>query len=62
MFPPADISEAIVQLRAEHSLLESQIEALNRRLWLSTREQMERKHLQKLKLATRDRIFSLDPR
>lgn len=51
-----------MQLRAEHSLLESQIEALNRRLWLSTREQMERKHLQKLKLATRDRIFTLEVR
>ena len=40
----------------EHNKLETEIEALNNRSYLSSEEAQERKRLQKLKLAGRDRI------
>lgn len=57
-----EIQEALQRLRHEHELLEVQLEQLNRRLYLSTREQMERQRLKKLKLLTRDRIVALEVR
>lgn len=55
----SDVAALLARLQAEHALLDGQIEQLNRRLYLSSREQMERRRLQKLKLATKDRIASL---
>lgn len=40
----------------EHAEYERQLEEFNRRPYLTTAESMERKRLQKLKLAGRDRI------
>lgn len=54
-----DVAALLARLQAEHALLDGQIEQLNRRLYLSSREQMERRRLQKLKLATKDRIALL---
>lgn len=54
-----DNAELLARLRGEHALLESRIEAYNNRLYLSAREQMERKRLQKMKLLTKDRIHQL---
>lgn len=48
------------QLRDEHALLNRKIDALNARRYLSPAEQMQRKRLQKLKLATKDRIAALE--
>lgn len=41
---------------AEHREYERQLEAFNRRPYLTAQETMERKRLQKLKLAGRDKI------
>jgi hypothetical protein len=57
---PSSATELLEQLRAEHALLESRIESYNQRLYLSAREQLERKRLQKLKLLTKDRIRSFE--
>lgn len=43
----------------EHLLLESQLSELQRRLHLSTDEEVEKKRLQKLKLAGKDRIMEI---
>lgn len=44
------------QLWREHQELEAALEAMNQRLYLTAEEQVERKRLQKRKLAGRDRI------
>jgi hypothetical protein len=54
-----DTAELIQQLREEHAMLEEQLEAYNRRVYLSAREQMERKRIKKIKLMTKDRIQTL---
>jgi len=46
----------LAKLWAEHLELEKKLEEMNQRIYLSTEEQVERKRLQKLKLAGRDRI------
>jgi len=46
----------LAKLWAEHLELEKKLEEMNQRIYLSTEEQVERKQLQKLKLAGRDRI------
>jgi uncharacterized protein YdcH (DUF465 family) len=51
-----DKNQELASLWAEHLELEKKLEDMNQRLYLSTEEQMERKQLQKLKLAGRDRI------
>lgn len=51
-----DKEPELTKLWAEHLELEKKLDDMNQRLYLSTEEQMERKHLQKLKLAGRDRI------
>ncbi len=43
----------------EHEEFERKLEAWNRRVYLSPEEEMERKKIQKLKLAGRDRIESI---
>lgn len=48
------------RLRSEHALLESQLDVLKSRLYLSAREQMEVARLKKLKLSTKDRIARLE--
>lgn len=47
------------RLRREHSELKARLSELNSRLYLSPQEQIERKTLQKLKLAKKDRIAAL---
>lgn len=51
--------EELLVLKEQHQRLESRIEAFDQHRWLSDKEQTERKRLQKLKLATKDRIVSL---
>ncbi len=46
----------LAKLWSEHLELEKKLEEMNQRIYLSTEEQLERKQLQKLKLAGRDRI------
>lgn len=55
---PARIAEA-ERLRREHGELKARLNELNSRLYLSPQEQLERKTLQKLKLAKKDRIAAL---
>jgi uncharacterized protein len=43
----------------EHLLLEGQLAELQKRLHLSTDEEVEKKRLQKLKLAGKDRIMEI---
>jgi uncharacterized protein YdcH (DUF465 family) len=51
---PAD--PELAQLWRQHMELEAQLDSLGGRLYLTPEEQVERKRLQKLKLAGRDRI------
>jgi hypothetical protein len=44
------------QLMKDHRGFEAQLQEFNKRVYLSDQEQVERKRLQKLKLAGRDRI------
>ncbi|RJX36417.1 MAG: DUF465 domain-containing protein [Desulfarculus sp.] len=48
--------QELARLWAEHLELEGRLGEMNSRLYLSPEEQVERKRLQKLKLAGRDRI------
>lgn len=54
-----DQNEELARLWHEHQLLEKQLDEMGQRLYLSSEEQMERKRLQKLKLAGRDRIETI---
>jgi hypothetical protein len=47
------------RLRREHHELKARLSELNSRVYLSPTEEVERKTLQKLKLATKDRIAAL---
>lgn len=49
----------LANLWKEHRGLETQIQTMDDRVYLSAEEQMERKRLQKLKLAGRDRIEAI---
>jgi uncharacterized protein YdcH (DUF465 family) len=51
---PAD--PELAQLWRDHLEMEAQLESLSGRLYLTPEEQVERKRLQKRKLAGRDRI------
>ncbi len=51
-----DEDQELAGLWAEHLELEKTLDEMNQRIYLSSEEQMERKRLQKLKLAGRDRI------
>lgn len=52
-------AELVQRLRDEHAMLEEQLESYNRRVYLSAREQMERKRLKKIKLLTKDKLHFL---
>jgi hypothetical protein len=62
--PPAeaDLATLLQQLRSEHAVYDAHIDELNRRVYLSIREQAEKKRLQKLKLQLKDRISWLESR
>lgn len=47
-------------LRREHALLHEQVRLLDERVYLSPREQLQRKRLQKMKLLAKDRIQALE--
>ena len=49
-------NEELRKLVTEHKEFESQLEELKKRLYLSDEENREKKRIQKLKLAGRDRI------
>jgi hypothetical protein len=57
---PESTESLLARLREEHALIETELESLNRRVYLSAREQMERKRLQKVKLATKDLVLRLE--
>ena len=47
------------RLKREHSELKARLSELNSRLYLSPQEELERKQLQKLKLAKKDALAAL---
>ena len=49
-------SDELRKLMGEHRGYETRLDEFNKRVYLSDQEQVERKRLQKLKLAGRDRI------
>ncbi|MCF8032180.1 MAG: YdcH family protein [Desulfarculaceae bacterium] len=51
-----DDQPELAKLWSEHLELEKKLDEMNQRLYLTTEEQVERKQMQKLKLAGRDRI------
>lgn len=51
--------QELAQLWREHLALEKKLEDMNQRVYLTPEEQVERKRLQKIKLAGRDRIESI---
>lgn len=55
-----EIAAVLMKLRDEHRVLEIKLEHLNKRVYLTAEEQVEKKDLQKLKLKTKDRIFALE--
>lgn len=57
--PAASLAEA-ERLKREHKELKARLAELNSRFYLSPAEEVERKTLQKLKLATKDRIAALE--
>ena len=56
---PLDIEAEVNRLQTIHRELKARLSDLNSRLYLSPDEQVERKRLQKLKLATKDQIARL---
>ena len=52
-------NEELARLWSEHLTLESQLEDMNQRVYLTAEEQVERKRLQKVKLAGRDRMEAI---
>lgn len=58
----ASAQEELQALQAQHQRLDARIEAFDQHRWLSEKEQTERKRLQKLKLATKDRMARLKAR
>ena len=43
----------------DHRRLEAALEDFNRRIYLTAQEEMEKKTLQKMKLASKDRIYAI---
>ena len=56
---PATVQAEAERLRREHSELKARLSELNGRPWLSPTEEVEKKQLQKLKLAKKDRLAML---
>ncbi|ADK84122.1 conserved hypothetical protein [Desulfarculus baarsii DSM 2075] len=52
-------NDELAQLWKQHQELETALEGFNHRVYLSSEEQLERKRLQKIKLAGRDRIEAI---
>ncbi len=52
-------SQEVARLKKEHRELELRLAELNKRHYLSPQEEVERKTLQKLKLAKKDRLAQL---
>ncbi len=55
----SNIRSEIDRLAREHGELKARLSELNSRLYLSPEEEVERKTIQKLKLAKKDRLASL---
>jgi hypothetical protein len=54
-----ETNEELKSLVEQHRAYEQQIDEFNKRPYLSTEEALERKRLQKMKLAGKDRIESI---
>ena len=54
-----DNDQELAELWRRHLELEAHLEQLNQRLYLTNEEQVERKRLQKVKLAGRDRMEAI---
>ncbi len=52
-------NEELAALWREHLAFEEKLEDMNRRIYLTPEEQIERKSIQKMKLAGRDRIETI---
>lgn len=52
----------LASLLEQHAALAERVEALDAQVWLSDRERNERKRLQKMKLAVKDKIAALRSR
>lgn len=55
-----DFGSMRASLEEEHARLDEEVQHLSERRYLSVHEQMERKRLQKLKLAAKDRLQMLE--
>jgi hypothetical protein len=55
----ASVQSEAERLKREHSELKARLAELDRRVYLSPEEEVERKQLQKLKLAKKDRLAAL---
>lgn len=55
-------SDELALLIDQHQRIAERIEAFDQQVWLSDRERTERRRLQKLKLATKDKIAALRAR
>ena len=51
--------DAMRALYAEHQELKHQLEAFRDKIYLSTEEELEKKRIQKLKLASKDRLMAI---
>ncbi|MFH1035317.1 MAG: DUF465 domain-containing protein [Pseudomonadota bacterium] len=54
-----DSDQELAELWSRHLELEAQLENMNQRVYLTAEEQVERKRLQKVKLAGRDRMEAI---
>ncbi|MFI5395650.1 MAG: DUF465 domain-containing protein [Candidatus Binatia bacterium] len=54
---PSD--EELKRYYEEHLVLEQRLADLNRRLYLTSEQEVEKKHIQKLKLSGKDRIMEI---
>lgn len=54
-----DVDPELKRYMKEHEEFEKKLEELNRRIYLTPEEEVERKKIQKLKLAGRDRIEAI---
>ncbi|MBI4798906.1 MAG: DUF465 domain-containing protein [Desulfarculus sp.] len=54
-----DSDQELAELWRRHLELETQLENMNQRVYLTSEEQVERKRLQKIKLAGRDRMDAI---
>jgi hypothetical protein len=57
--PAPPISNQLAELTAEHEALEARLRELDRFVYLTPDEQLERKRIQKLKLQKKDQIQAL---